>query len=191
MASSLLADAAARRGPLDGRALPAGAGFTLSLAPAASRWLLRADAESATRAGAAFGVTPPQQPNVAAASGARAAIWLGPDEWLLLAEPEAPVARDVAAALADRPHSLVDIAERQIGLVASGPLAARALNAGCPLDLRESAFPVGMATRTMLAKAEIVLWRQGPQSFHLEVWRSFADYAVTYLAEAARLAPQG
>ena len=37
MASSLLADAAARRGPLDGRALPAGAGFTLSLAPAAKR----------------------------------------------------------------------------------------------------------------------------------------------------------
>jgi len=190
MASSTHA-AAAPRGPLDGRALPAGSDFSLGVAPAASRWLLRGDAETAARAGAAFGVTPSLHPHVAASLGARAALWLGPDEFLLLAEPDASVARDIAAALADRPHSLVDISERQLGLVAAGPVAARALNAGCPLDLRERAFPVGTATRTMLAKAEIVLWRQAPQRFHIEVWRSFADYAVTYLAEAARLAPRG
>ena len=37
-------------------------------------------------------------------------------------------------------------------------------------------FPVGMATRTLFEKAEIVLWRIAPDSFHLEVWRSFAPY---------------
>ena len=60
------------------------------------------------------------------------------------------------------------------------------LNAGCPLDLDPSAFPVGMCTRTVLAKAEIVLWRTRQDQFHIEVWRSFADYVSSFLAEVAR-----
>ena len=57
---------------------------------------------------------------------------------------------------------------------------------GQMLDLDERAFPVGMCTRTLLAKAEVVLWRIAPDSFRLEVWRSFAAYVSLYLAEAAR-----
>jgi len=60
------------------------------------------------------------------------------------------------------------------------------LAAGCPLDLDASAFPVGMCTRTMLAKAEIVLWRTDPQVFRVEVWRSFVAYVSQFLGEAAR-----
>ncbi len=62
----------------------------------------------------------------------------------------------------------------------------RALSAGCPLDLRVSAFPVGMATRTIFDKAEIVLWRREERAFRVEVWRSFAAYLVAALTEAAR-----
>jgi sarcosine oxidase subunit gamma len=43
-----------------------------------------------------------------------------------------------------------------------------------------------MCTRTMLAKAEIVLWRTGSLEFRVEVWRSFAAYVSQFLAEAAR-----
>jgi sarcosine oxidase subunit gamma len=43
-----------------------------------------------------------------------------------------------------------------------------------------------MCTRTVLAKAEVVLWRTGVESFRLEVARSFVAYASEYLAEAAR-----
>jgi sarcosine oxidase, subunit gamma len=60
------------------------------------------------------------------------------------------------------------------------------LAAGIALDLDERSFPVNMCTRTMLAKAEVVLWRTQPDAFHLEVWRSFAAYVSQYLAEAAR-----
>jgi sarcosine oxidase, subunit gamma len=60
------------------------------------------------------------------------------------------------------------------------------LNSGCPLDLDESAFPVGMATRTILAKAEVILWRRGPTAFHVECWRSFGPYVHYFLGEAAR-----
>jgi sarcosine oxidase, subunit gamma len=43
-----------------------------------------------------------------------------------------------------------------------------------------------MCTRTMLAKAEVVLWRRAREVFRLEVWRSFAAYLTQYLAESAR-----
>ncbi|MDR3372596.1 MAG: sarcosine oxidase subunit gamma family protein, partial [Ancalomicrobiaceae bacterium] len=55
-----------------------------------------------------------------------------------------------------------------------------------PLDLDVSAFPVGMSTRTVLAKVEIVLWRKAASTFHLECGRSFAPYVHGFVAEAAR-----
>jgi sarcosine oxidase subunit gamma len=46
-----------------------------------------------------------------------------------------------------------------------------------------------MCTRTVVAKAEIVLWRTSEEIFHVEVWRSFAPYVTDFLAEVARELP--
>jgi len=66
-----------------------------------------------------------------------------------------------------------------------GADAAALLNAGCPLDLDEAAFPVNACTRTLLGKAEIVLWRMAPERFHVEAGRSFMPYLRAFLREAA------
>ena len=156
--------------------------------PDAARFAVRGAAEAARRLGTAFGVALPTTPCRASVAGARAALWLGPDEWLLLApaeESDAIVAA-LAAALGDEPGSVVDVGQRQIGLAIEGHDAEALLAAGCPLDLDASAFPVGMCTRTLFEKAEIVLWREGPQAFRVEVWRSFADYLVAMLDLARR-----
>lgn len=156
--------------------------------PPATRYILRAAEPARVAAERAFGVPVPALACRAAAAGERAALWLGPDEWLLLA-PEAEagaVAPALDAALGSLPHSLVDVSHRQIACSVCGPQAATLLSAGCPLDLDARAFPVDMCTRTVLAKAEVVLWRTGAQAFRLEVWRSFAAYVSQFLAEAAR-----
>jgi len=186
MASALLS-----RGPLDRAPLPQGDRFGIRIAPRAARFILRGSPAVAALVEPGFGAALPLQPRRTSQAAARAALWLGPDEWLLIAEGETAdsLGPTLESALAAEPHSLVDVSGRQIGLELEGPLAALALNAGCPLDLGLAAFPVGEATRTMLSKAEIVLWRKAPQQFRVEVWRSFADYAVTFLAEAARRAP--
>ena len=101
-----------------------------------------------------------------------------------------PLGSELEAQLRDAPHGLVDVSDRQIGLIVRGASAARALSAGCPLDLRLTHFPIRMATRTLFDKAEIVLWRRGEAAFHVEVWRSFAPYLVAALTEAARGAPK-
>jgi sarcosine oxidase subunit gamma len=86
-------------------------------------------------------------------------------------------------ALVDIPHALVDISHRQFALEVSGPHAIPILSAACPLDLDLAEFPVGMCTRTILAKADIVLWRTQENAFHLEVWRSFLGYVTGLLHE--------
>ena len=116
-----------------------------------------------------------------------AALWLGPDEQLLLAgeHDSARLADSLRMSLADVPHSLTDISHRQTAFEVTGPNACTLLSTGCPLDLGEAAFPRGMCTRTLFEKVEIVLWRKAADSFHIEVWRSFAPHVTRLLAQAA------
>jgi sarcosine oxidase subunit gamma len=160
----------------------------LRLAAPAARQLLRATPEALTVAGEALGLSLSMPVCRASVHGDLAALWLGPDERLLLGADDsaAEISARLLRALADQPYSLVDISHRQLGLELNGPHAAILLATGCPLDLDPEAFPVGMCTRTVLAKAEIVLWRVAADSFHLEVWRSFAAYVSAVIAEAAR-----
>lgn len=163
-------------------------------APPLARFIFRGDPAAEAAARAAFGLDFPEALNRAASKGergqpgGRVALRIGPDEVLLIvpvAEGEA-VAAGMAAASAAHPHSLVDISDRHLGFVLEGPCAADILNSGCPLDLGPEAFPVGMATRTLFHKAEIILWRMAPALFRIEVWRSFAPYVEALLQEAAR-----
>jgi sarcosine oxidase subunit gamma len=85
-------------------------------------------------------------------------------------------------ALAGLPHSVVEISHAQVGLEVSGARAADALNIGCPLDFDPASFPVDMCTRTVFAKAQVVLWRTAPDTFRMETARSFAPYVTKILA---------
>jgi heterotetrameric sarcosine oxidase gamma subunit len=149
--------------------------------PVLCRFILRG------RPAEGFGLALPRAPREVAVAGDRAALWLGPDEWLLLAAPSDAAAIAVGLAGAD---SLVEVSDAFVALRVAGPQSARLLSAGCPLDLHPTAFPAGTATRTLLGKAGITLWRQGAEAWHLEVPRSLAAYARAFLAEAARGMPE-
>ena len=159
--------------------------------PWQARFLFRGDADAQLAAAASFGTRLSAERCRALTNGGRATLWLGPDEYLLIApESEATtLAADLAPALAGYPHSLVDIAHRQIGLELFGTHAEWLLGARCPLPLDLTAFPVDMCTRTVFAKAEVVLWRTAPEIFRLEVARSFGRYVVEMFGEVARELP--
>jgi sarcosine oxidase subunit gamma len=176
------------RSALHGVDLPEGPEFSVQENGIATRLVLRG--REAARAGAseALGLALPEKPCTLAHRSELAALSLGPDEWLLLAPaPDGPaLQQSLSAALAGLPHSVVDISHRETEFVVRGQLRARVLNAGCPLDLAEDAFPVGMCTRTLVAKAQVVLWRDDRESFRLLTGRSFARYVYALFTEAAR-----
>ena len=148
-------------------------------APAAScdRFLLRGTGP--------FAIALPARPLQSLAVEGGQALWLGPDEWLILAEAGRGAALAGTIERSEAPHALVDVSHRQLGFVLSGDDAALLLNGAVPLDLSEAAFPVGMCTRTLFEKAEIVLWRIGAQAWHIDVARSFAPYVRDLLAVIA------
>ena len=103
-----------------------------------------------------------------------AVLWLGPDEYLVLAR-EMPV---MAA------ESVVDVSDRTVGIILEGAHAAWCLNAFCALDLER--FSVGACTRALLGKVEIILWRRAEGTFHIETGRSFVPHVLSCLEEARR-----
>ncbi len=163
-------------------------GETLRLLPPATRFILQCGKDARERAGIAFGLPMPEAACHAESAAGRAALWLGPDERLLLAPDGTAesVAAALGAALVGHPHSLVDVSHRQVALRIAGPRASDLLASGCPLDLDPGAFPAGMCTRTVLARTEVVLWRLSPEEYHLETGRSFSGYVLEWLREAER-----
>jgi len=158
----------------------------LRLRPPLTQFIFRGGAEAASKAEAAFGLSLPRQVCRAAQLHDRSALWLGPDEWLLFApeELEDMLTDSFGDSLGDTGHALVSVGHRNVLSEVEGNRAERLLNSGCPLDLDETVFPIGMCTRTAYAKTQIILWRTDTKSFTLFVWRSFATYLWDSLLEA-------
>lgn len=177
--------------PLDGRYASA-AGVTLSPIAPRTRLALRASESDLAAVESALGFALPRRPKTVTSEGAVSALWLGPDDWLLVDESEGRDPLALRSPLAERfdgasaSFSLVDVTNRSVAIALDGPAAEAVISAGCAQDIRLQTFPVGSATRTILTKADIVLWRRAEHRFEIACWRSFADYVWTLLTVAAR-----
>jgi sarcosine oxidase subunit gamma len=171
--------------PLAGRKV-ANKSVTLTPAEPAARMSLRAKPEAVAALSKALGVKLPDQPKTSAASkaGTRTALWLGPDEWLVIDTAGGDPVADCTGV--KQLHSAVDVSHRNTAILVEGPGAEATLSAGCPQDLSRDVFPVGACSRTILGKIEVVVWRTGDDAFRVECWRSFSAYAFDFLEEAAR-----
>ncbi|MBN7762003.1 sarcosine oxidase subunit gamma [Nitratireductor aquibiodomus] len=178
-----MADTIARTGALEGRFLN-DEGITLVRAEPATRLLLRAPETALKPLSKALGLDLPQRPKASVSGGKRAALWLGPDEWLVVDENGGDLMEDCASVSAF--HSAVDVSHRNTAVLVSGPRVEAVLNAGCPQDLSLDVFPVGACSRTVFGKAEVILWRTERDAFRVECWRSFSDYVFMLLEAASR-----
>lgn len=128
----------------------------------------------------------------AAASGDWNALHLAPDEWLLtgpLDQGEALLARLAEAASIAK--SVVAVSDRSLAIELHGTDAAALLNAGCPLDLSDTAFPRDACTRTLFGKVQVLVWRMSkPDCFRMQYGRSYDDYVTALIVEAAQDLPE-
>jgi sarcosine oxidase subunit gamma len=128
----------------------------------------------------------PTTPNTAWEDGPRAALWLGPDEWLVLGPPGAgpAVVTELNAALEGLHRSVVDVSANRAALELSGPRVQEVLSKGCALDLHPRSWRPGMCAQTMLARAQVIL-HERPETTGILVRPSFADYLVDWLIDAS------
>lgn len=153
-----------------------------------ARYVLRGHTEAIAKISAALGLDLDSQINRAVTADQGSVLRLGPDEWLLLADTNEAdgIAKQTGTSGATA-YSLVEVSHRNIGFRLAGCAVADALAAGCPQALDIDRFPVDKCSRTIFAKAEIVLWRRSQQEFHLEIGRSFAPYVMEYLTHESVL----
>lgn len=136
--------------------------------------------------GLALGASLPAVPGTTAAVGEIDVLWLGPDEWLLIAPPGAQgelVAR-LHAAIGEEHGTAVDTSAARTAVRVSGPRARDVLAHGCPLDLHPRSFPPGRCAQTLLARERVVLLARDDGILVL-VRTSAARYLGEWLLDAA------
>ena len=184
----------------DDRLAAAGAraGGAVALAEAAflAQVLVRAEPGSpAARAfEAALGGALPGANRVAALPGGREALWLGPDEWLVVALPgetaelEAALAAAAAGEAGGNP-AVTSLSANRTAIDVNGRWAHDVLAAVCGLDLHPRAFQPGCCAQTLLASAPVILQEReaaagGGRSFRVLVRPSLSAYVAEWLVDA-------
>jgi sarcosine oxidase subunit gamma len=128
----------------------------------------------------------PTEPNTVTGDSSRAALWLGPDEWLVVGPSgsETALETDLLATGA----TVVEVSANRTTLELRGPRARELLQFGCPIDIHPRVFGPGRCAQTLLARANVLIWfvADEPEPVYLLlVRRSFAAYVAAWLADAA------
>jgi sarcosine oxidase subunit gamma len=172
----------------------ASAAFRLSERPFLELVNVRGDTRDAAFVQAVkivLGSPPPEKANTVARGNGYDMLWLGPDEWLVRsatahdATRTAPLQAKLGAAFAGVFASAVDIGSGYTVLEISGARTREVLSRGCPLDLHPKLFGDGQCAQSHYFKASMTLVPTGADSFDIVVRRSFADYFVKIMLDAA------
>ncbi len=130
----------------------------------------------------------PLEPNTVAEGHGLAALWLGPDEWLVLTPPgqEAGLAQALRDALDGQHVAITDVSGGQTVINIGGDHARDVLAKGCSLDLHPRVFGPGRCAQSLIGKAGAIIRQiDDSPSFELIVRRSFAEYLALWLEDAA------
>ncbi|MCT2590821.1 sarcosine oxidase subunit gamma [Streptomyces sp. N2-109] len=181
---------------------PGRSGVELREVPFLTQFNLRRRQRSGHNAAATLGFTPPlalpRTPGTVRRSGDRMAVWLGPDEWLIVTPPGTAAEtgntlRAVAEASAgpdgeaDTVYTAyTEVSAHSTTLRISGARARDVLRKVCPIDLHPRAFGGDACAQTLLARGARVLLvaDREPDGFLLFVRASFADYVTDWLLDS-------
>lgn len=116
-----------------------------------------------------------------------AVLWLGPDEFLVVAPPErAELVPRLQDALGPEPGQVVDLSANRTIVELGGSAARDVLDKGSPADLHPRVFPAGTAVTTTLGPAAVLLWRTAEDAWRVLPRASFAEYTALWLLDAVR-----
>ena len=133
------------------------------------------------------GLALPLVPDTVTSRGDGRALWLGPDEWLLVGPDgkQAVFREALEAGLAGGFGSIVDVSANRTVLEIRGAKAPELLAHGIAIDLDLRSFGPNRCSQTLLAKAQVITERREESAFYVYPWTSFAGYVADWLLDAA------
>lgn len=124
-----------------------------------------------------------------------AALWMSPDELLLICPRERQETAVAAAekALAGTHHLVADVSDARAAfrLEGEGAQIREVLAKLSPADLHPDAFPPGRVRRTRLAQVPAAFWMPDANSAEVVAFRSVAAYVFDLLRTASAAGPVG
>ncbi|MDE0190047.1 MAG: sarcosine oxidase, gamma subunit family protein [Gammaproteobacteria bacterium] len=132
------------------------------------------------------GVDLPREPGTWNHADRSRAYWLGPDEWLLVVDGDDGL--DVEGRLRDAldgRFSVADVTGAQVQLELSGPYVGKVLQKSSPYDFDPRNFGPGSCAQTVFAKSTALVAARQDGAFEVVFRRSYADYLMRWLADAA------
>ena len=183
----MTADPIPMRSPLDGWTAEFD-GVRIAETPFLTQLDLRLDQGGGPAVAKALGGELPAEPCTAVTLGDLRVLWLGPDEWLVLADPgrQHELKDLLRAAIGDDHGAVVDVSAQRTALSVTGPAARTVLARGCAIDFDPRVAPAGTCVQTLLARTgvTIVVGDDRGTEFLLLVRASFAEYLAAWLADA-------
>lgn len=192
-AAALGADGPASQpvGPLDGREISYATGLRVSAPPLRGMISVKADLTSPD-VGALLsqlvgeGALPPRKARFRGETGA---LWMAPDE-LLIMTPRAQasaVAAHAELALSEIRRLVVDVSDMRSVIRLVGPGAREILAKGAPVDLHPESFRTGDLRRTRLSSVAAALYQLAstPETFEIVCFRSYAPAVWDWLAASS------
>jgi len=135
----------------------------------------------------ALGAPLPRRVGETSQAGRHTALWLGPDEWLVVSESDAePLVDQLRTAAGDTPAQVLDLSANRTLIELAGPGARSVLEKGCPSDLHPRSFADGAAVLTTLARVPVLLWKVDADHFRVLPRASLAPYVAAWLLDAVR-----
>jgi sarcosine oxidase, subunit gamma len=125
-------------------------------------------------------------------AGETSVLWLGPEEFLVVAPREAHeslgggLLQALREALGDGAGQVVDLSANRTTFELTGPRSRAVLEKGCALDLHPRVLKAGTALSTEIGNIPVVLWKTGEETFRLFPRASFADFLGRWLLDAMR-----
>jgi sarcosine oxidase subunit gamma len=131
------------------------------------------------------GINLPETPNKVAEGKEFKALWLAPDEWLLVGEGEADsLVQQLEDALFGQHVAINDVSANRTIFELSGPYCHQVLMKSSEVDFHPRVFVPGDCVQTLIAKSQAIVEQLDKELFHIYVRSSFSRYAGGWLAEA-------
>ena len=171
-------------------AVSAASGGELSIRerPFVSQLNLRTGTDAAViqRFAAVLGFPLPTVPNSVASLKDRRALWLGPDEWLIVGHDgqRAAIEQELRNGLNGAFGSVTDVSANRTMLEIRGAKARVRLAHGIAIDLDPRSFGPVRCAQTLLSKAQVIIECRDESGLILYVRASFATYAADWLLDA-------
>ncbi len=135
----------------------------------------------------------PTEANTSTTSDKLTAIWLSPDEWMIVSNE--PASKDTNkyklhemlfnSISKTNLGAVIDITDQFVQLELKGENIYEIFSAGCPFNFNEFKEKKGSTTQTVLNHVDVILHHKDENIVNLFVRRSFAEHLWTWIDDSA------